>query len=736
MIGPKFYAWDRNGKPLAGGKLYTYQARTNTPKATYQSEDAVVENSNPVILNGEGYANVYLVGSYKMVLKDDKDNEIWSSDPVSANEATEWGNCLSATYLSSTSFSVAGNFVDKYEPNRKVRINNNAAEYAYSLIETSVYAAGVTTITVKDPVVTTGLSEVCLSIVSENSVPEIKASTVTTSEGATAQDQFNIKDGLTVTEAINYSGVASLLGSRVWLTDRFSWANIVLTSGVTPNSKDVLQSISNPLYSLVVEYTKNTDADSVGVNSLADDPTFAATFLSTLSKIRGGEQFNVADAIAKSAYEDILNEADGVDRTDLVNTVLDDASNIYVPIGVWNISGDGILARTGMTIKGEKPSEIGGSAEPQTGTRLKLFGATNQLILVDKLTDETVDSLEISGFGFIGGNLTTDAIRVTESRQCIFKDFIANQFNRVIYHEDKSWLNLYANIKAFNFNRGLDFESAGEDNLVQQSLFRGYTAGSRGVRVNFASQIMRFDTVDLSENEIGYLALISLEDHEAQFDNCIFELNQLAQVSGTTYGIVTNVASGSKAIIDVKGARFLDKGNNTANSVAIEARGAGYTDLNLNSNTVDALDTFIRDDSGSSISGVSGDSNNLKSNTTTRFVNLQGARNNLNIGFDGVANIDNLRGNRKSYQVEHDLTSAYVLDLSSLDAYGMFEIDIKPRDNPGDVLRVLYQISGGFADGQFTEILNTNAAYTYSRVGDTITINGPSVQSTIKIKRV
>ena len=76
MIGPKFYAWGRDGLPLAFGKLYTYKARTNAPKDTYQSEDGIVANTNPVILNGEGYANVYLDGSYKVVLKDSDDNEI------------------------------------------------------------------------------------------------------------------------------------------------------------------------------------------------------------------------------------------------------------------------------------------------------------------------------------------------------------------------------------------------------------------------------------------------------------------------------------------------------------------------------------------------------------------------------------------------------------------------------------------------------------------------------------
>jgi len=165
MIGPKFYAWDRNGKPLAFGKLYTYQARTNVPKPTYQSEDQVVENTNPVILNGEGYANVYLDGSYKMVLKDDKDNEIWSSDPVSSNMADEWVNCLSAEYLSPTSFKVTGNFTHVYDELRKLRLSDGGTSYYYAKVKDAIYAGGETTVTVTQAVVNVALENVCTSIV-------------------------------------------------------------------------------------------------------------------------------------------------------------------------------------------------------------------------------------------------------------------------------------------------------------------------------------------------------------------------------------------------------------------------------------------------------------------------------------------------------------------------------------------------------------------------------------------
>jgi len=197
MIGPKFYAWDRNGKPLAFGKLYTYQARTNIPKPTYQSEDQIVENTNPVILNGEGYANVYLDGSYKMTLKDSNDNEIWSSDPVTSQSANEWVGCSSVTYLSAKSFKLIGNYSESFEVGIAVRVNNSLL-YSYSTVESSVFAGGETTVTLIDSIVETSVISACHSIVGPKSISIDNA--IVTSTGATKgkslADRFADIDGI------------------------------------------------------------------------------------------------------------------------------------------------------------------------------------------------------------------------------------------------------------------------------------------------------------------------------------------------------------------------------------------------------------------------------------------------------------------------------------------------------------------------------------------------------------
>lgn len=66
-----------NGKPLVGGKVFTYEVGTNTPKATYQDFGETILNTNPIILDARGQAGIYGTGNYRQVLRDSLDNLIW-----------------------------------------------------------------------------------------------------------------------------------------------------------------------------------------------------------------------------------------------------------------------------------------------------------------------------------------------------------------------------------------------------------------------------------------------------------------------------------------------------------------------------------------------------------------------------------------------------------------------------------------------------------------------------------
>ncbi len=57
---PKLQFFDANGVPLVGGKLYSYAAGTTTPLATYTSASETTFNTNPIILNSRGEAEVWL----------------------------------------------------------------------------------------------------------------------------------------------------------------------------------------------------------------------------------------------------------------------------------------------------------------------------------------------------------------------------------------------------------------------------------------------------------------------------------------------------------------------------------------------------------------------------------------------------------------------------------------------------------------------------------------------------
>ena len=85
---PKLQFFGTDGNPLVGGKLYTYAAGTTTPLTTYFDSTGTAANTNPIILDTRGEANVWLDSSaYKFVLKTANETLIWTVDYITSAEA-------------------------------------------------------------------------------------------------------------------------------------------------------------------------------------------------------------------------------------------------------------------------------------------------------------------------------------------------------------------------------------------------------------------------------------------------------------------------------------------------------------------------------------------------------------------------------------------------------------------------------------------------------------------------
>ena len=80
---PKLQFFDLNGDPLSGGLLYTYAAGTTTPLASYTDSTGLIANTNPIVLDSRGEANVWLgTASYKLALYTSAGVLIWTVDNI------------------------------------------------------------------------------------------------------------------------------------------------------------------------------------------------------------------------------------------------------------------------------------------------------------------------------------------------------------------------------------------------------------------------------------------------------------------------------------------------------------------------------------------------------------------------------------------------------------------------------------------------------------------------------
>lgn len=73
---------DKCGKPLRGGRVYTYEVNSLTPKNTYIDSKLTIKNTNPVLLDYRGEAEIFLDGLYRIIVKDWKGNLIYDEDNI------------------------------------------------------------------------------------------------------------------------------------------------------------------------------------------------------------------------------------------------------------------------------------------------------------------------------------------------------------------------------------------------------------------------------------------------------------------------------------------------------------------------------------------------------------------------------------------------------------------------------------------------------------------------------
>lgn len=88
IVQPHVTFVDASGNPCASCTLSSFVAGTSTPLATYTDSTGTSQNTNPIVLDASGGANIWLnkLLSYKFVLKNPLGSTIWTVDQVSGGQ--------------------------------------------------------------------------------------------------------------------------------------------------------------------------------------------------------------------------------------------------------------------------------------------------------------------------------------------------------------------------------------------------------------------------------------------------------------------------------------------------------------------------------------------------------------------------------------------------------------------------------------------------------------------------
>lgn len=103
---------DNNGDPLSGGTIESYEAGTSTNKDTFTTSVGDIANANPIVLDANGRASIWLeTGSYKFITKDSLGNIISTVDNITGGASNVFGSTVISV---STNTNVTSTFLNNF----------------------------------------------------------------------------------------------------------------------------------------------------------------------------------------------------------------------------------------------------------------------------------------------------------------------------------------------------------------------------------------------------------------------------------------------------------------------------------------------------------------------------------------------------------------------------------------------------------------------------------------------
>jgi len=293
--------FDDNGNPLVGGWWSTFAAGTTTPITTFTSSTGLVAQpanilldaggrpANPIWLTG-GLAVKFQLFSAAAVLLETWDDVTGVGDSTAA-ASSEWVPYSPvASFVSATSFAVAGNQTNVFTVGRRVRTQNTGGTI-YGTIVSSVFAASTTVTVVNDAgVLDTGLSAVAFGLLASvsSSIPA-NLDPITSINGGPLAGWRNIlgNGGFTINQMVYTSGAvlaAGAYGHDMWKAGAsggdYTFAQLssdtTITIGATKSLIQVVEAQLVQATSYVLSW-QGTATARFGVNSAVPSGAYAAS---------------------------------------------------------------------------------------------------------------------------------------------------------------------------------------------------------------------------------------------------------------------------------------------------------------------------------------------------------------------------------------------------------------------------------------------------------------------------